>query len=354
MSSLPRILFVDDEIQVLNGLRRALRGCEKSWDMVFVVSPHEALASCRMAPYDVVVSDMRMPGMNGIELVVAMRRFMPDASYIMLTGTADLRIAIDSINQAKVFRFFTKPCPSFLLKEGIAAALAARRSGEVSAPVGFPQAPPQPFPQPPSPALPAGFVEMAGQAALDRLSLAVIVLNGGARVTYMNKRSGDLCATEDGLVIGPDKVCRAALPAETPRLHDLIRRAATAGDHGVFSLSRRSMKRPLSVVISPLPVLDCRTAMDDGVNVVALYISDPEEVYLPSPEQLGVLLNLPPAKAKLTHSLALGYSLDEAAVLCGVTTGTARTYLKEIFSRTGTSRQAELVKLAFSQPVLDD
>jgi DNA-binding NarL/FixJ family response regulator len=331
MGDKPQILFVDDEPSVLNGLRRSFLDKEATWDLAFLSSPEEAIAACRTRSFDVVVSDMKMPVMSGIELIVAIRRIMPEASYIMLTGAADLRGAIDSINRAGIFRFFTKPCPSFLLKEGIAAALFTRRPTSTVKPTNT-------------------IISSVGEEALNQLSVAVVVVNSSGRISFMNRRGGELCAEGDGLCIGTSDICRASTHAESNNLHDLIRESASAGTRRALSISRPSMKRPLFVVVAPL------SSFMDGPNneaSVALYISDPEHNSVPPPEQLAALLDLPPAKAKLAHSLAQGESLEEAAIKLSITTETARTYLKDIFSRTGTSRQAELVKLVLSHPAVD-
>jgi len=330
MGDKARILFVDDEPSVLNGLRRSFRDREVVWEMVFLSSPDEAITESRARSFDVVVSDMRMPGINGIELIVSLRRDMPEASYIMLTGAADLRGAIDSINRAGIFRFFTKPCPSFLLKEGITTALLARR--------------------PTSPMATGGSLSSVGVIALNQLSIAVIVVNAAARIIFMNRRGGELCAEGDGLTVGAADVCYASTQLESNHLHSLISESAAATTRKALCISRPSTRRSLFVVVAPLP------AFSDGADkgkAVALYISDPEHDSIPPPEQLAALLELPPSKAKLAYSLAQGESLEEAAVKLSITTETARTYLKDIFSRTGTSRQAELVKLILSHPAVD-
>ena len=331
MGKKPRILFVDDEQSVLNGLRRSFLDKETAWELSFLSSPEEAITACRTHPFDVVVSDMKMPGMSGVEMIVTLRTIMPEASYIMLTGAADLRGAIDSINMAGIFRFYTKPCPSFLMKEGIIAALRAQLSNEKIQSVNL-------------------INSSVGEVALNELSIAVVVVNPSGRIIFMNRRGGELCAKVDGLCIVDTDTCCASIQAESTHLHEMIRESAVAGTRKALSISRPSMKRPLLIVVAPLP------SFSDGINAgpsVALYISDPEHNSVPPPEQLAALLDLPPAKSKLAYSLAQGVSLEEAAGKLGITTETARTYLKDIFSRTGTSRQSELVKLILSHPAVD-
>mgnify|MGYP001321728949 CR=1 FL=1 len=324
MSAKPRILFVDDEPRVLDGLRRSMHRHEGRWSLEFMADPVAAVEAMREAPFDVVVSDMKMPGLTGIEMVVAMRAVAPGAVYIMLTGTADLRTAIDAINRADVFRFFTKPCPAFLLAEGISDALASRRPAD----------------------RPAG--HSVGEAALDRLPVGVLVVDGANHVLFMNRRGAALCAEEDGLLLGSGRQCRAATTAETAALHAAVAETLANGATTALSVARPSMKRPYSVLISPLT-----EAGAQDTPSAALYVSDPDDLPLVPADQLGRLLDLTPAEARIAHSLALGHSLDEAATASGVTVSTARTYLKQVFVKTGTTRQAELVKLVLGLPSVE-
>ncbi|MEA2290412.1 MAG: hypothetical protein QOD55_2409, partial [Solirubrobacteraceae bacterium] len=84
-----RILFVDDDPNVLEGLRDALRSRRREWRMVFVDGGESALAELERDAYDVVVSDMRMPVMDGAELLSRVRRHQPHTVRIVLTGYAD-------------------------------------------------------------------------------------------------------------------------------------------------------------------------------------------------------------------------------------------------------------------------
>jgi response regulator RpfG family c-di-GMP phosphodiesterase len=103
-----RILFVDDEPNVLEAFRRTLR---KSFEITTCVSPQEALQIVRTEPdFAVIVSDMRMPGMSGIELLTEVKQAKPDTVRIMLTGNHDQETAVEAVNRGDVFKFLTKPC----------------------------------------------------------------------------------------------------------------------------------------------------------------------------------------------------------------------------------------------------
>ena len=117
-----RILCVDDEPNVLQAFRRQLR---KDFDIVTALGGQEGLdAISSEGPFAVIVSDMRMPGMDGIEFLSRVKQGAPDSVRIMLTGCADQQTAVNAVNTGRIFRFLAKPCPPELLatalREGIA------------------------------------------------------------------------------------------------------------------------------------------------------------------------------------------------------------------------------------------
>jgi HD-like signal output (HDOD) protein/CheY-like chemotaxis protein len=119
-----RILFVDDDADLLNGLRRALRKQREYWDMSFVQSPQEALAlTARIAP-DAVVADMRMPQINGIELLSRIEQQHPTAIRMILTGHADRELAARAVGI--VHQQMSKPCDTATLVDALQRALALR------------------------------------------------------------------------------------------------------------------------------------------------------------------------------------------------------------------------------------
>lgn len=105
----PRILCVDDESLVLEGLKRNLR---PYFEVSVASGGAEALGLFREGdPFTVIVSDMRMPGMDGAQFLARARELAPDTVRILLTGHADVDSALAAVNQGAIFRFLTKPCP---------------------------------------------------------------------------------------------------------------------------------------------------------------------------------------------------------------------------------------------------
>ena len=103
-----KVLFVDDEINILAGFKRQLR---KEFVMATALGPEEGLRTLKKrGPFAVVVSDLRMPVMDGIEFLANVRKMYPDTVRMVLRGHADLQTAIKAVNEGNVFRFLTKPC----------------------------------------------------------------------------------------------------------------------------------------------------------------------------------------------------------------------------------------------------
>jgi response regulator RpfG family c-di-GMP phosphodiesterase len=115
-----RILCVDDDPYLLDGYRRQLR---KAFDVDTAQGADEGLAALAQQTYAVVVSDMRMPGMDGVQFLSRVQRQYPDSVRMMLSGNADLQVAIDAVNQGQIFRFLTKPCSREVLLGALKAGV---------------------------------------------------------------------------------------------------------------------------------------------------------------------------------------------------------------------------------------
>lgn len=118
------VLFVDDESHVLEGLQRMLRGLRDEWDMVFTDSGNAALALLGERGFDVVVTDLHLPGKDGVELLSAVKALHPRAVRLMLSGQTDAASMLRAAGVAQ--QYLAKPCNADLLKATIARALALR------------------------------------------------------------------------------------------------------------------------------------------------------------------------------------------------------------------------------------
>jgi HD-like signal output (HDOD) protein len=119
-----KILFVDDEPKVLDGLRRMLRPMRHEWEMDFAEGGQAALEILSECPFDVVVSDMRMPGMDGAQLLSEVRNRSPQTVRIILSGHSDHEMIMKSVGPAH--QYLSKPCDPETLKGTVGRACALR------------------------------------------------------------------------------------------------------------------------------------------------------------------------------------------------------------------------------------
>jgi len=119
-----RILFVDDEPMVLNGLKRTLRKMRNVWDIAFAASGAQALAILDDQPMDVIISDMKMPEMDGSQLLAEVKKRHPHTVRLILSGNVEQETTIKSIQFAH--QCLSKPCDVELLKQTLAKLFSLR------------------------------------------------------------------------------------------------------------------------------------------------------------------------------------------------------------------------------------
>ena len=124
IASTPRpatVMFVDDEEPLLLALKRLCRNT--GWKIITAPSGREGIDYLTTEPVDIIVSDMRMPGMDGVEFLERAAQISPQSVRILLTGYADIESTIAAINQGKIYSYLSKPCDNDELKETIKKAL---------------------------------------------------------------------------------------------------------------------------------------------------------------------------------------------------------------------------------------
>jgi DNA-binding CsgD family transcriptional regulator len=188
--------------------------------------------------------------------------------------------------------------------------------------------------------------QMATAEALDQMPFGVLQVDRFARVLSANRRGREMLASRDGL-FSDSQGLRAASPAQTAHLKSLIAGAAATSlgeglePGGSLLLDRPSLRQPLAIRVLPLRTRSC--LLDHPRPAAVVFVSDPEAH--PAPNQILSLYHLTPAEERLATLLAQGESLKEAAESLGISRNTAATQLKSVFQKTGTHRQADLVRL---------
>lgn len=187
--------------------------------------------------------------------------------------------------------------------------------------------------------------------AIDRFPTGLLLLDVRGHVMRMNRGAEQILEQDDGLSLD-DGALRASDPAENTRLREALTAVtegtAVAGgrDGSVLAVSRRSGRRGFPLVVAPLRAPRDATTQADAVAVV--YVSDLELGVVRRREALRELYGLTEAESRLVELLCQGFSLEEAADARGVTMNTARSQLKQVFAKTSTSRQSELVRLVLA------
>lgn len=185
-------------------------------------------------------------------------------------------------------------------------------------------------------------------AAFDQIPLGIAMVAADGQVLAANRFAKQLTAERDGLAFKASGL-QSRRAADKARLLDLIGRlkSVRAGDNtdpgGSMTITRSHSLRPLSVRVSPAS----QSASAFGVRLAAatVLVSDPERRIKPDPTSLTALFKLTPTEARVTAGLAAGTPLGEVAEELGIAYETARTHLKRTFSKTDTSRQADLIRL---------
>ncbi|MBI4665479.1 MAG: response regulator [Nitrospinae bacterium] len=116
-----RVMVVDDESNILKSLGRSLA---EDYEVETFDSPFKALERANEATFDLVLSDYRMPEMNGVKFLAAFKQRQPNAARLILSGYTDREELVGAINEAEIYRFISKPWEEYELKSTIAQAIA--------------------------------------------------------------------------------------------------------------------------------------------------------------------------------------------------------------------------------------
>ena len=196
--------------------------------------------------------------------------------------------------------------------------------------------------------LPVSVIDGAAVEALDCLSSGVILLDGHGRTIFLNRAAERLVRQRDGLTV--EQGClTAAMPQDRDALRLLVAQAAqtASGESlragGALPISRPSMRQPYNVLVTPLGRR--HTSLHGPDAAVAVFVADPEDRGCSEISVLVRLFRLTPAEARLAAGIATGAPLNEIADTLGIGRETARTQLRSVFAKTGTTRQAELVRI---------
>ena len=176
---------------------------------------------------------------------------------------------------------------------------------------------------------------------VDRLGSGLVIVGQSGRVLVTNETANQIFAASDGLTLRDGRL-HAAGASDRERLGTALDDVIVHGRDACASLGRPSGAPPLTILAVPIETPD---KMGSGeVEVAVLFIHDPLDSPPLDPADVQVMFGLTPGQAELAALLSQGHSLEEVGERLGLTLNTVRTRVKQVFARTGTSRQAELVR----------
>jgi len=315
-----RMICIDDEPLALQQLKDALFETAIPIKSEFFGSVSKALTAHECDPADLVLSDLRMGTITGLEAISKMRVFAPQTIYMLLSGTPDLQSALRAVNEGGIFRFFTKPAAPLDLRQGLLEAIAEANLMNMRA------------------------VANAALSTAERIDKAIIFVNPNGKVIFANSPGRTLLEDETVFRIGSENELRSLQPSITKSFQEFLGKLSSNSESSamksLFRFSRSDNQPPVIVSAMFIP------ANQEFEAHYSLVLSDTAKKDFSNGAQLAIALNLTPSEARVVHGLVVGGSVEGAASMAGVSISTARTYLKNVFQKTGVSRQAELVRLA--------
>jgi DNA-binding CsgD family transcriptional regulator len=185
--------------------------------------------------------------------------------------------------------------------------------------------------------------QQAALALLDLLPLGIVLFGAGRQILAANRSARETLERGDGLALGPDglRTSQREMTCELRRLLDAALEAAAAdqtGPVGVLALPRPAWPRPLEVVVVPLSASKAEPA-------AAVLLADPEQPARLSFELLHRLYGLTLTETRVASVMAQGRAIAPAAAELGLGIEAVRFHVKRLFAKTGTRRQAELVRV---------
>ncbi|PCD76871.1 response regulator [Pseudothioclava arenosa] len=326
----PCILVCEDEASLREDIAAELH--EAGYEVVRAVDGVQAKALLDDTRPDLILCDICMPGLDGPGLMAHVRTHRPDLAdvpFLFLTALG-ARTDILAGKRAGADDYLVKPVDYEVMLATIAAHL--RQVERVRAAVGarLDEA---------RSALRAAVA--SGGTAIDRLAPGIVLLDGDGMVLQANAAARALCNDESGLRIGTRLLC-----AENSQLREVVDGCLRGDIRGVepVSVPRSDGARDLILLVGPL------AGKAEGQAAVLVLIVDPAQRNVPDSDLLARAFRLTPTEARIASLLAHGQRPDEIARGLGISGTTVTFHLKNLFSKTETNRQSDLIALILSLP----
>lgn len=350
----PLILCVEDEPHIRAIIVEELQ--EAGYDVLPASNGADALRVLTSHTPDLILCDVDMPGLSGLDVLQEFRSRFPDLSdvpFVFLSALAD-RADVISGKQAGADDYLTKPIDLDVLLATLEARLrqVARMRDKVESKLAEIEVAFSQLHREGTQGALLGAAEV-----LNQIALGIMVIGADRKVVFVNQTGREIVKQADGLVISTDGSLRGSTPQQTQAIRELVDRALgetrqtsdgreRAGE-GALAVPRTSGRRSLALLITPL-----RSTVTGGDRAMAcVFLSDPERRPRLPADLVARLYDLTPAEARLALALAEGLRLDEIAAAFGITRNTVTYTLRNLFRKTQTDRQTDLISLFLGSPL---
>lgn len=342
----PVILCVEDEDDLRLDLVDELR--EAGYAVIEARDGVQAQARIAAARPDLILCDINMPGCNGYDLLDELRRKRPELAevpFIFLTALADPREVVRG-KRAGADDYLVKPVDFDLMLATIEARLR-----EVTRIRGAQQGQIDKLRQALGGLHTASANKGGAWQALDYVALGMVLLDGAGQVLFANRSAREHAAGLDGFALRGRFT--ASTPANARALHEAVAAAIRAGLAGkehvsCAALPRASEERDMLVVAC---ALDATNLQSPPAPAAVAFISDPQRRRHVPDDILASLFGLTPAECQVAVRLAQGRRLEEIAAQLDVSQTTIAYHMRNLYQKTGTNRQADLIALVLTGPM---
>ncbi|AWM87001.1 two-component system response regulator [Microvirga sp. 17 mud 1-3] len=336
------ILCIEDEDDLRTDIAEELESA--NYDVIQAANGSEALAMLRAKRPDLVLCDITMPGLGGYDVLKAMREKgeLADIPFIFLTALADRNDVLVG-KQAGADDYLVKPIDYEILLATVAARLNQVARVQKSAVQRAEEAWQEILKSSRGRTVEALY---KATFAFDRFLVGVVVVDEKGSVRLMNKEAERILAEDDGLSVFQG-VLKGTMPKQNAKLHESIGKAFHEESlDEMISFQRLSGGRPYLVLIPGQ-----RFSAEEKPEAVVLLLIDTEQRTKVSGDTLVRLYNLTPSETRVALMLIDGKRLDQIADELDVAQTTVVFHLKNLFRKTETNRQADLIRVLLSVPL---
>ena len=312
----PIALIVDDDRDLMDLVALTFRVSRPEWEVVTECDPVRSLERFAASGAQAVISALRRPHLDGLSLIEQMKRLDDEASYMLVTGDADLSSALAGINDLGIDRYLLKPMPAEEYVQAVEQAMETR----------------------------AGRSRLEASTCvfqmLELLGFGGVELDAAGRVVAISSLAQRIIADSDCLYQCPNGTLRPYGRREASRFSALYAQPSHGPDRQMgrsLLLSGTGREEPLAIYAFPMP------GTGAAERRTLLVLVDPSRRTRLSIGQIAEMWSLSLAEARLVREVVKGQDIRDAALECGVSIDTARSYMKSVHRKMGVSRQGELV-----------